>query len=200
MRGRISNCLWGAGLALACLAGAAQASPAWLLSIGSSIAPNGSPGQGGAAATFGALVPFEGRWSFGPVFFVDDHGTGLIDLRDPNDGTLLGTVGDLHRWTYGGEWRTEAVLRQSKRWEWDWNVGFGYGRQEIDQRGVNAGAVSGITLSTGTTALLPLAGGHHLGLALAYRHLAVSAESDPGRTTDWATATIEWRWQGTPKE
>lgn len=200
MRNRLQKLAGGVVLALACVAGAAQASPTWVLGVGTTLAPNGAPGETGTSATLAVLVPFEGRWSFGPAFFVDDQGTGLTELRDPNDGTPLGVVGDLHRWTYGGEWRTEALLHRSKRYEWSWNAGFGYGRQEIDRRGVNGGAVSGVTLSTGTTALLPLAGGHRIGLSLAYRKLAVSTEADPGRTTQWATAALEWRWQGTPKE
>ncbi len=187
-------------VALALSASAAAASPTWLLSAGGTLGPDGAPGKGGAAATFGALVPFGGRWSFGVLFIVDDLGTGLTDLRDPNDGSLLGTVGDLHRWSYGGEWRTEANLRRTKRLEVDWNAGFGYARQEVDRRGINAGAASSITLSTGASFLRPLAGGHELGLSLAYRHAFVSTDLDPGRSTHWATAALEWRWQGTPKE
>ena len=200
MARRRLNVLWVVVFVLASAAGTAAAAPSWRLAAGSTIAPNGEPGQSGVSLAFGAFVPVEGRWSFGALFHVDDQGTALTALRDPNDGTPLGVVGDLHRWTYGGEWQAEALVRRTKRWDWHWNAGFGYARQEIDRRGINAGAVSGITLSTGTAALLPLAGGHHLGLALAYRRAFLSTAADPGRSTHWATTALEWRWQGTPKE
>ena len=62
------------------------------------------------------------------------------------------------------------------------------------------GAVSGITFSTGTTYLVPLANGHRVGISLLWRGLAVSRDSDAGRTTQGTVAALEWQWQGAPKD
>jgi hypothetical protein len=187
-----------AGLAL--VAAPVHARPRFSLAAGTAFAGNGDPGTGGAALAAGIAFPVEGPWSFGVRGFVDDHGTSRIELRDPNDGTPLGRVGDAHRWTYGAEWVGAYALRNTKRSEWSWTAGFGYGHQELDQRGEIRGAVSGITFSTGTTYLVPLANGHRVGISLLWRGLAVSRDSDAGRTTQGTVAALEWQWQGAPKD
>lgn len=176
------------------------ASPVLVASAGMALSPNGQPDGGGAAGGLGLMFPVEGPWSFGAVLFAEDLGTGLAELHDPNTGEALGTVADLHRWSFGGEWRAEARLYNARRARLLWGVGFGYGREEKDQRGQVAGAVSGITASTSASFLIPAAHGHAFGVALAVRRLFVSTESDPDLSTHWATAAVEWRWQGTPKD
>lgn len=206
MRGleRISQGVRAAALVFAvsaCAAGAARAaSPELVASFGSTISANGEPGTGGAAGTLGLMFPIEGRWAFGAVLFVDDLGTGLADLRDPNTGEPLGTVADLHRWSFGGEWRAEAMLHAARRARVLWGAGFGYGRQEKDQRGAVTGAASSITASTSLSFLVPAAHGHAFGVALAARRAFVNTDGAPDRATSWATAAFEWRWQGTPKD
>lgn len=189
-------------LALVCAATPARAgvAPELVLGFGNSFAANGDPGEGGVSVTGSILWPFEERFMFGVSFYADDLGTGLAQLVDPNTGQDLGTVADLHRWSYGGEWRTEATLHRNRRTRWVWNAGFGYAREERDQRGLVNGVVSGLMASTGTSFLLQAAHGHAFGATVALRHAFVSREFDAGRPTSWATAAFEWRWQGTPKE
>ena len=179
---------------------AASTSPEILVAAGSTLGVTGKPGTGGATASLGMLWPVEGRFAFGVSLFADDLGTGLADLHDPNTGIALGTVASSHRWSYGGEWRAETRLRDSRRVRLLWGAGFGYGRQEIDQRGDNRGAVSAVVASTGATFLWKAAHGHAFGTTLAYRRELVHRANDPDRATSWATAALEWRWQGTPKE
>ncbi|MEQ1831724.1 MAG: hypothetical protein ABL977_01630 [Candidatus Eisenbacteria bacterium] len=187
-------------LALSLAASARAESPVLVVSAGSSLSPDGKPGTGGAAGAVGLMFPLEGRWSFGAALFAEDLGTGLTELHDPNTGEALGTVAELHRWTYGGEWRAEARLHNARRARLSWGAAFGYGRQERDVRGSVDGAVSGVTAGTSLTFLVPAPHGHAFGASVAARRLFVHADADPDRSTSWATAALEWRWQGTPKE
>ncbi len=188
-------------LALALLAPQARAaSPELTAAVGSSLAVSGDPGSGGFAGTLGLLWPVEGRLAFGAALFVDDLGTGLGPLADPNTGTPLGTVATLHRWAFGGEWRGEATLHRNRRTRWLWGAGFGYARQERDTRGLVSSAVSSALASTNTTFLLQAAHGHAFGATIALRRAFVNRDADAGRSTSWATAALEWRWQGTPRE
>lgn len=190
-------------LAAAVLAGSActtAAAPVVVAALGSTLSADGQPGTGGASGSLGLMVPVEGRWAFGLKLFVDDLGTGLTDLTDPNTGEALGRVGDLHRWAYGGEWCAEATLHAGRRARLLWGAGFGYGRQESDRRGDVLDAVSAITASTSASFLVPASHGHAFGLTLAARRGFFSTNADPNRATNWTTAALEWRWQGTPKE
>jgi hypothetical protein len=177
-----------------------SSAPEVLLGVGSTLGVTGRPGSGGAAAAFGLMFPIQGRFAFGGSLFADDLGTGLGVLRDPNTGLELGTVATTHRWSYGGEWRAELRLHESRRVRLLWGAGFGYGRQERDQRGTLRDAASGVLASTGATCLLKTAHGHALGVTLAIKRDFVKHEADPDRSTSWATAALEWRWQGTPRE
>ena len=189
--------LWaGAGAATA----AASTAPELVVSAGSTLGVTGSPGRGGVTSSLAMLWPVEGRYAFGVGVFADDLGTGFADLHDPNTGIALGTVASTHRWSYGGEWRAEMQLHNSRRVRLLWGAGFGYGRQEIDQGGDNRGAASAVVASTGATFLWKAAHGHAFGTTLAYRRELVHRANDPDRATSWATAALEWRWQGTPKE
>src|SRR5262249_42696781 len=79
-----------------------MAPPELSVAAGGTLAVNGAPGKGGAAAALGLTWPFARRWTFGGALFAQDLGTGFADLRDPNTGALLGTVATVHRWSFGG--------------------------------------------------------------------------------------------------
>lgn len=179
---------------------AAGAAPEWLASAGTTLSVTGVPGQGGASGSIGALWPVENRFAFGVSLFADDLGTAFADLHDPNTGELLGTVASTHRWSYGGEWRAEMRLRDSRRVRLSWGAGFGYGRQEQDQRGQVLDAASGVVASTGATLLLKSARGHAVGTTLAFRREFVHHASAPERSTSWATVALEWRFKGVSQE
>jgi hypothetical protein len=177
-----------------------MAPPELALTAGGTLAVNGQPGDGGAGASLALMWPFAPMWSFGIAAFAGDLGTGFADLHDRNTGALLGTVADVHRWSYGGEWRAERTLRESKRLRWLWGAGFGYGRQERDQRGQVNDAVSGVTAGTGGTVLWRAASGQAFGLELAYRQVFVDRGAGSDRATRWMTAALQWRWKGLAKD
>jgi hypothetical protein len=178
----------------------ASGAPEILVSIGSTLGVNGVPGSGGASAVAGMVWPFERRFTFGGTLFADDLGTGLEELHDPNTGVSLGTVGSTHRWAYGGEWRGEMRLVESRSLRLVWVAGFGYAQQVLESFGTATDAVSGVTASTGLTFLYKVSHGHAFGTTLGTRHQFVHLESDPNRSTTWTSVTFDWRWQGTPKE
>jgi len=109
-------------------------------------------------------------------------------------------VATTHRWSFGGEWRAEAQLSDTRRLRVLWSAGFGYGRQERDQRGEVRDAASGVVASTAATFLAPIGRAHALGLALAFRREFVHHESDPDRSTSWASAALEWRFRALPQQ
>ena len=183
------------------MASSATAATRYGVSFGSTLGVNGSPGKGGASVALSAAVPIEdGDWRFGLSLFAADQGTAFTDLRDRNDGSLLGTVGDVHRWTYGAEWLGTKRVLASRHWDWDGGLGFGWLRQEMDRRGSVNEAVSGATFSVHSVLSRPVANGQRLGLALGWRRAILRTAADPGRSTQWATAGLEWHWQRTPKE
>lgn len=181
-------------------AAAGSSAPELLVGAGTTLGVTGRPGSGGATTSIGMLWPVEERFAFGASLFADDLGTGLTVLHDPNTGTALGTVASAHRWSYGGEWRAEVRLRETRRARVAWGAGFGYGRQEVDERGAFRSAASSVLASTGATFLYKASHGHAFGTTLAYKREFVHHASDPDRSTNWATAALEWRWQGSPKE
>ena len=146
------------------------------------------------------MWPFEERFAFGVVVHGDDQGSGSTELFDPNTGESLGTVGGLHRWTFGVSWRGEARLTDSRSWRVHWGADFGYARQEADVRGEVQDAVSDVMFATGPTLLWKMSGGQTLGLTSAWKHAFVNTDTNPDRTTDWATLAFTWRWQRLPKE
>ncbi len=178
----------------------AQAAAELGLTAGTTFNVNGEPGSGGVCSSIALLWPFEDKYAFGLVVHADDQGSGLTELFDPNTGQSLGTVGDLHRWTFGASWRGEARLSDSRRWRILWGADFGYARQEADVRGEVQDAVSDVMVATGPTLLWKMAGGQTLGLSGAWKHAFVSREANPDRTTEWASMALTWRWQRLPKE
>lgn len=191
----------GVWLALVVVATPVAAATRWSVLAGSTFGVNGSPGQGGAAGSLTATVPVEdGDWRFGVSLTAADQGTDLVELRDPNDGTLLGRVGDAHRWTYGLEWIGTRRLAGGRGWSSDGGLGFGWVRQSLDRRGSVNDAVSGAIVSARLDLTHPVAKGQRLGLALGWHRAMLRTATDPGRSTQWATAAVAWHWQRTPQE
>jgi hypothetical protein len=174
--------------------------PELVVGAGWTMAVNGEPGTGGAAATVAAQWPFAARWSFGGAFFAQDLGTGVSTLHDPNTGEPLGAVATSHRWSYGLEWRAETTLHERDPLRWEATGGFGFARQERDQRGVVDDAVSGITAMVGLTGLWQTKHAHAFGATILYRHQFVDTQPSPDRATHCMSAQLEWRWRTTPKE
>jgi hypothetical protein len=147
-----------------------------------------------------AQWPFAAGWAFGGAFFMQDMGTEVSELHDPNTGEALGAVATTHRWSYGVEWRAETTVRESGPMRWQLNGGFGWARQERDERGTVNDAVSGITAAAGLSGLWQTKHAHAFGATLQYRHQFVDTEASPDRATRCVSAQLEWRWRTTPKE
>ena len=189
-----------AGLLAALLAAPRARAAAELgITAGTTFNVNGEPGSGGVAASVALMWPFEDRYAFGVVMHADDQGSEMTELFDPNTGQSLGTVGDQHRWTYGVSWRGEARLTDSRKWRFLWGADFGFARQEVDVRGEVQDAVSDVMLATGPTLLWKMVGGQTLGITGAWKHAFVSRDTDPSRTTEWASLALTWRWQKAPR-
>jgi len=199
-RGAAGGVLLMALFAVPLAAPSAQAAAELGLTAGTTLGVNGEPGSGGASASAALLWPFENRFAFGVVMYADDQGSGLTELFDPNTGQSLGTVGDLHRWTYGIGWRGEARLTDSRKWQVLWGADFGYARQEADVRGEVVDATSDVVFATGPTLLWKMVGGQTLGLSGAWKHAFLSREENPDRTTTWASLALTWRWQRIPRQ
>jgi hypothetical protein len=174
--------------------------PELVVGAGWTMAVNGEPGTGGAAATLAAQWPFAARWSFGGSIFAQDQGTLVEPLYDPNSGEPLGSVATTHRWSYGIEWRAETTLRERGPLRWEGTGGFGYARQERDNQGVVNDAVSGITAMVGLTGLWQTKHAHAFGVTVLYRHQFVDTEPSPDRATRCMSAQLEWRWRSAPKQ
>ena len=188
----------------ACVAGPARALPSMLppemiVGAGWTMAVNGEPGTGGAAATVAAQWPFAPRWSFGGSIYAVDMGTEISSLHDPNSGEPLGAVATSHRYTYGLEWRAETTLRERSQLRWEGTGGFGYAHQERDQRGQVNDTVSGISTMVGLTGLWQTKHAHAFGMTLLYRHQFVDTQPSPDRATHCMSAQFEWRWRSNPK-
>ncbi len=147
------------------------------------------PGGGGLAASLAALWPLEDRLGFGVTAFADDIGTRLGRLRDPNDGSDLGTTPALHRFAYGIAWRLDARSAVRRGWEPFVSGTWGYYRIQDDRLGSTFDAVSAAGFSLGAGVRRPMRGDSRLGASLRYHRLS----SD--RVGRYLTASMDWSWR-----
>jgi len=187
----------GAGAAAApARAGAFVPRPTLELTGGTTFAVTGTPDGGGAALSLSALWPVLERVRFGIQAYADDIGTELVELRDPNDGTPLGTSSDVHRWTYGAAWRAEADAWRLGRWKGGVTGALGLWRVEDDRRGETFAAGSAVGFRIGADARRPLGRGREIGVALHYHRLDQNDQTAWRRVDRYASAALELRWAG----
>lgn len=86
------------------------AMPAVEARLGSAGAISGSVAEGGPSGALGLLWPAARGVFAGVELSVDDFGSSIGRLRDPNDGEDLGTVADIHRAALGMAWRLDGRM------------------------------------------------------------------------------------------
>lgn len=186
----------GAALAVSAQSARALPRPDLAFTAGTTLGVAGDPNSGGLAVSLSPLWRISDRVSFGISLFADDMGTSVSDLRDPNNGTRLGTVPTAHRWTYGGAWRADATVLSHKDWAADVVGQWGYWRLEDDQRGALTGAASAVGLSLGAN-LRHAGPAQGVGLAARYHRLFTDRSAAYRHVDHYASLALEWRWAGT---
>lgn len=168
--------------------------PGLALSAGRTFAVAGDPSDGGLSLAFTPTWAFHERARFGVMLFADDMGTQLVELKDPNDGTPLGTASDVHRMAWGAAWNAEydALLRGP--WIGSAAGSFGYWRIEDDLRGETQNAGSALGLGLGLSVRRDIGGSRELGLALRWQKLTENDHVDWQRVDQYASAALELRW------
>lgn len=191
-------------LATALLVPGTTARAEWLrpelrLAAGSTGTVTGSPNEGGVSLGAGLNWPVTERFGFGFRLFADDLGVDEARLRDPNDGSDLGTVAQLHRWTYGAAWSGSAAVTQLGRIGIDALGEFGYWREESDVRGRTQTASSAVGFTLGGAAVLPLTGAHGLAAVARYHRVMSARDVEFTRVDRYSTLSLQWRWSLAPQ-
>lgn len=171
--------------------------PTLELAGGTTFAVTGEPGGGGASFSAAALWPVMDRVRFGVQAYADDIGSEITELRDPNDGTPLGTTAKMHRWTWGAAWRAEADAWTLGRWKGGASGAFGLWRVEDDRLGETYLAGTAVGFRLGADARHSFGRGREIGVALNYHRLDQNDESAWVRVGRYASAALEFRWTGT---
>lgn len=194
-----SLCL-AAALALAALPAApARAGvpiPDLAFAAGSTFAVTGTPDGGGLSASVAATWPVADRIRVGVLGYADDIGTTLVEMRDPNDGTPIGTSADLHRWAWGAAWHADADLWSRGRWSTGATGSLGWWRVEDDQRGTNIAAASAVGFRLGLEVRRRMGLGRDLGLEVNYHRLSEEDGATWRRVGRYASAALKLRWSG----
>lgn len=194
-------------LAVLAVAGSAAVAPeahAWpgiprptiAVNGGLTFAVTGEPSAGGASFAGAAMWPLQGRYRTGLEVYADDLGTSTEELRDPNDGTPLGSTAGLHRWTYGFAWNLEADAWKLGRWSGAASGAWGYWRVEDDHLGETVSAASAVGFRLGADARRPMGPGTDVGVSLNYRRLADGGPNDTQRVGRYASIALQFRWAG----
>ncbi|HYM81103.1 MAG TPA: hypothetical protein VEY91_06795 [Candidatus Limnocylindria bacterium] len=185
------------GLALSALEPAVASgfpAPELVGDFGRTLGVLGAPDEGGFSLALAALWPAHSRARFGVMAFADDLGSRIGRLEDPNDGTDLGAVETIHRWTYGGGWRIDVGF--PGRWGWDPFASGTWGayRLEDDHRGEVSRALSSIGFSLGAGVVRPVSGRAALGVGVRYHRVFNDVA---GR---YLSVAAQWRWGGSRGE
>ncbi len=191
MKGRWAPVIAIAMLAAAWPAGpaAAGAMPGLETTLGGATAISGTPDAGGWSVSLSPMWPVEDRYAFGVMLFADDMGETFGTLRDPNDGTDLGTTELGHTYVLGAAWRLDREWGSLVTWMPYVSGTWGYYNVADDLRGHIERRVS----STGFS----LAGGvrravndhHAIGASIRYHRLF---NDRIGRYVGWA---VDWSFR-----
>lgn len=168
--------------------------PEMRLAAGTTMAVTGEPNGGGVALGAGLRWPVTERFGFGVRVFADDLGVDETRLRDPNDGTDLGSVAQTHRWAYGATWSGDAVVGSWGRLGFDALSELGYWREESDLRGSTQTASSAVGFTLGGAATWPLTGAHALAAVARYHRVLSARDIEFTRVDRYTTVAFEWRW------
>jgi hypothetical protein len=170
--------------------------PEFNFAAGSTFGADGSPGEGGAAASITPMWPVGERVRFGVSLFADDIGTELGQLYDPNDHTDLGTGALRHRWVWGAAWRGDADIARRGRWAASLSGTWGWSRIEDDSRGAPLTAASAVGVGLGGGVRRSVAPGQTLGLVVRWQRLFAERNASYRRVERYTSAAVEWGWAG----
>jgi len=173
--------------------------PELRMAAGTTMAVTGEPDGGGVTVGAGLHWPLSDRFGFGVRVFADDLGTDETRLLDPNDGTDLGAVAQVHRWTYGAAWSGDYRAASFGRMGLDALGEFGYWREEADVRGRTRAASSAVGFTLGGAATWPLTGAHALAAVARYHRVLSARDIEFTRVDRYTTVALEWRWSLAPK-
>ena len=174
----------------------AAARPEIIAGLGGTFATTGTPDGGGLSSSLTMRWPVGERGAFGVRAFADDIGTQQGRLRDPNDGTDLGTTALTHRWSYGATWRGDYALHRGERWGGGVTGDWGYWRIEDDSRGQLSSAVSAVGFVLGGSLDRTFGATNTGSLVLRYHRIFTDRDVAPNLVGRYASAAIEWSWKG----
>lgn len=186
----------GASLLLAWSAGArsAAARPAIVpampgvdVRVGTVTSIGGSVNEGGSSAALALLWPAARGVDAGVELSVDDFGSSIEQLHDPNTGQDLGTVIDAHRSALGAAWRLDGRMPTWRGLQPVATATWGLWRIRDDHLGNTTRSSTAAGLSAGAGVRRPF-GGVSLGLSAAW-HRAFSPQS-----SHWLVVGVDFGW------
>ena len=180
--------MWVAALALLATAGQSYGAPRLEFGLGVTGVSSDGPKRTGAAVTAAMLWEIVPGFEFGPMLFADDLGSRIGRLRDPNDGTDLGAVGEDHRGIIGVAWRLDLPLVNQGRWRAATGATWGYYRLQDDRIGVIRSAVSAIGWSIGAGASRRVRPTAAIGVSVRWNQLLDE------RQDHYVRATVDLMW------
>jgi hypothetical protein len=173
---------------ICCAAGPVQAWPMIGVGVGASSGATENLEGPGFSAWGAALWPVEPWIRTGFMAHVDDQGTSLGSLQDPNDGTDLGTVPTEHRMVYGAAWRADFPFTVGGKWRGLTGASLGYYRVQDDRVGVIQEAFSATGASVSLGMMFGSRGGSDFGMS--FRFHRVFDE----RLENYGSLTLDWTW------
>lgn len=176
----------------------ARAGSLWPVAVdftaGNTFATTGDPSGGGVSFSATPLWDMTERLHFGVSVFADDIGSRVSELRDPNDGTPIGSVAELHRWAWGGAWHADMDLFSLGRWQTEASSSWGYWRIEDDVRGRTHAANSAVGFAFAGGVHRAVSKTHDLGCLVSYNRVFSDRRQAADRVDRYATVALEWRW------
>jgi hypothetical protein len=170
------------------VASRASAEPRVVAGAGLTALSSDGPKTSGLATAVAVLWSHGEHLELGPVFFADDLGTKVGRLVDPNDGTDLGSVAEIHRIAFGGAWRFDVpfgtVAGFTPRAIGTW----GYYRIQEDRVGVVTSAISATGWSLGGGLSRRLS--HAIGIGMSAHYHGLQDE----RQNHYVSATVDLSW------
>jgi hypothetical protein len=180
-----------AGLALFGVATEARAfqRPSLTAGTGVTMAVDGARDEAGLGLSVAAAWPVAPGWRLGAMAFADDLGARAETLRDPNDGTPLGTIDTDHRMAWGASWRADRTFAAARGWEPSLSATWGWYRLADDRLGRPTGGESSTGVSVGAGVSRVLRGDFAAGASLRWHRLFND------RSRGWLTAGLDWTWR-----
>jgi hypothetical protein len=173
---------------IAGIAGRAGAEPRLVVGLGATGASSDGPQKSGLTASAAALWSHGEHLELGPMLFIDDLGTRVGRLVDPNNGTDLGSVAENHRVAFGGAWRFDVPFGAWAGFSPRAISSWGYYRIQEDRVGVVRSAISTTGWSLGGGMSRGLSPSIAIGVSAHYHGL------QDERQNHYVSATVDLSW------